>query len=65
MEENYYGDQRPINLFSKVVTVSPDEFEYNITGLPQLTEFQVWVAAYTAAGEGIQQNREWMRTSKH
>ena len=64
VEENYHGDYRPINLFFKVVTVGPDEFEYNITGLPQWTEFQVWVTAYTAAGEGIQQNKEWMRTSK-
>lgn len=64
VEENYHGGYRPINLFFKVVTVGPDEFEYNITGLPQWTEFQVWVTAYTAAGEGIQQNKEWMRTSK-
>ena len=62
MEENYHGDYRPI--FFKVVTVGPDEFEYNITGLPQWTVFQVWVTAYTSAGEGIQQNKEWMRTSK-
>ena len=64
VEENYHGNYRPINLFSKVVTVGPDEFECNITGLPQWTELQVWVTAYTAAGEGIQQNRELMRTSK-
>ena len=65
VEENYHGDYRPINLFHKVVTVGPNEYEVKITGLPQWTEFQVWVTAYTAAGEGIQQNKEWMRTSKH
>ena len=65
MEENYHGDYRPINLFHKVVTVGPNEYEVKIAGLPQWKEFQVWVTAYTAAGEGIQQNKEWMRTSKH
>ena len=65
VEENYNGDYRPINLFHKVVTVGPNEYEVKIKGLPQWTEFQVWVTAYTAAGEGIQQNKEWMRTSKH
>ena len=64
VEENYHGYYRPITLFSKVVTVGPDEFEYNITGLPQSIELQVWVTAYTAAGEGIQQYRELIRTSK-
>ena len=64
VEENYHGYYRPITLFSKVVTVGPDEFEHNITGLPQSIELQVWVTAYTAAGEGIQQYRELIRTSK-
>ena len=65
VEENYHCDYRPINLFHKVVTVGPNEYEVKIAGLPQWKEFQVWVTAYTAAGEGIQQNKEWMRTSKH
>ncbi|XP_068682562.1 uncharacterized protein [Montipora foliosa] len=55
----HYGGYQP---FYKSITVGPNVTEYNITDLPSETEFLVWVAAFTAVGEGIQRRERWIRT---
>ncbi|XP_074632006.1 uncharacterized protein LOC141890434 isoform X2 [Acropora palmata] len=54
----YYGSQP----FQREITVGPDVTAYNVTGLLTDTDFRVWVAGFTAAGEGIQRNERWIRT---
>jgi len=60
-KEEHHENSQP---FYKEMTVGPNITEATITGLPTWTSFRVWVAAFTAAGEGEQKNDEWIRTSK-
>ncbi|XP_067024678.1 uncharacterized protein [Acropora muricata] len=54
----YYGSQP----FQREITVGPNVTAYNVTGLPADTFFHVWVAGFTAVGEGVQRNERWMKT---
>lgn len=46
------------------ITVGPDVLEMTITGLKPNTDYRVWVKAFTSKGEGGDENRAYIRTSK-
>lgn len=61
IQAEHHHDSQPYN---REITVGPDQMEITVTGLPAETSFRVWVAAFTAIGEGNQRNERWIRTSK-
>ena len=62
LEAEYHHGSQP---YKREITINdPDQFDFNITGLPPATRFRIWVAAFTSIGEGTQRHEQWIKTSK-
>jgi len=60
LEAEYHHGSQP---YKREITISdPDQFDFNITGLPPATRFRIWVAAFTSVGEGTQRHEQWIKT---
>lgn len=62
LEAEYRHGSQP---YKREITINdPDQFDFNISGLPPATRFRIWVAAFTSIGEGTQRHEKWIKTSK-
>ena len=62
LEAEYHHGSQP---YKREITINdPDQFDFNITGLPPATRFRIWVAAFTAIGEGTHRHEQWIKTSR-
>ena len=62
LEAEYHHGFQPYK--REIIINDPDQFDYNITGLPSATRFRIWVTAFTSVGEGPQRHEQWIKTSK-